>query len=272
MRRPTHRLRKLLVAAAALGLVYLGGVALALLCAFAGVAPYLSRARWRWRPTALLLTPLLLVGGSFLHGVMTYATGTAHFEAVRPRTDFENLDRATRARGGEPRGLSWVFVKLTTDPNDAAIAWMARLFGPMPGAYKGPYPTEAETAAILSLSGKDISLDNFVTGILLLKDGPVPLNRSLAMDLVRQSGPIAEVWGAKVDGELLLLHFERPPLAVTEGSGYQVLGIRGDEPSFTWLVDLRGQQVVARYENFHLDLRNLAPARRSDGIHFDDFQ
>jgi hypothetical protein len=45
----------------------------------------------------------------------------------------------------------------------------------------------------LSLSGEDVRLGDMVRGVFLLGGKPVFIERSLALDLMRESGPTTEV-------------------------------------------------------------------------------
>jgi hypothetical protein len=134
----------------ALFMLWLGGPMIWPLWAGILFVPSVIRGRWQWRWRALLLTPITVAALAFASGVLGYVTGTGRLEYMgMPSAEFYNLDPVTRAHKSTGGCVVMGTEFLTQDPNNAAIEGLSKLFGPMPGSYRGPYPTREESLALL---------------------------------------------------------------------------------------------------------------------------
>jgi hypothetical protein len=137
-----------------------GGLVAALLAWVASVLPLgfmailligavlVVRRSWRVLLVFVLLTPPSL---NFWMGVGRHACGRGFlmYEGL-PGTECFNLDPQLRC----PRYTSGCIVFgdewMTHGANNAAMWLMSGVFGPQPGAYRGPYPTEDDAKAALA--------------------------------------------------------------------------------------------------------------------------
>jgi hypothetical protein len=108
------------------------------------------------------LSPLPLIPAlAFLGGATTYVAGSAVLKTYgMPDPEFGNLDpqgRCRRRTSGCVVDGSEVF---TQGPNNVAVRLMIRLFGPMSGAYTGPYPTRHEAFDALRLADPGVKLSD----------------------------------------------------------------------------------------------------------------
>lgn len=99
---------------------------------------------------AIVLTFATPMSVIFFLAVEGYLTGTTGLCFVGlPNTNGCNLDRELRCErlsgGCIVMGNEW----LTNDLHNAVVYLMTRHFGPMPGSYTGPYPTESQAIAAM---------------------------------------------------------------------------------------------------------------------------
>ena len=98
------------------------------------------------------LSPFVLVPALFFGwGILRYVAGSAVVMTYgMPGLEFDNLDPELRCH----RSTSGCVVDGSEGfrhwPNNAAVLLMTRIFGTMPGAYRGAYPTRSEVAALLA--------------------------------------------------------------------------------------------------------------------------
>lgn len=87
---------------------------------------------------------------AFFFALPSYVSGTGSIQGTGHRSQTYALDRYTRAPrstiGCIVSGNEWVW----QEPNNLALRMMAALFGPLPGSYRGPYPTAAEARDTLA--------------------------------------------------------------------------------------------------------------------------
>lgn len=104
------------------------------------------------------------IGVSLLFGIGSYLGGTAQLMTVGyPPVELANVGRMTRLQtastGCMVSGGEW----MTHLPNNAVLVALRFMFGPMPGAYDGPYPPDADVTETLSkaapLATSDVELD-----------------------------------------------------------------------------------------------------------------
>jgi tetratricopeptide (TPR) repeat protein len=99
----------------------------------------------------LLCSPLVVVPiGSFAWGTWGYLSGGGSLRGFgRPDAEYSNLDPTCRC----PRVSSGCVINgsefLTHNPNNLAIEILTKIFGPMRGAYAGPYPSREEALRTL---------------------------------------------------------------------------------------------------------------------------
>jgi hypothetical protein len=141
------------------------------------------------RPWAALVCVLLSpVGVGFANGVVRYCRGEAYllYEGL-PGTQSHNLDRELRCEqyssGCLISGNEW----LTHGPNNAAVRLMTRWFGPEPGTYRGPYPTEAEALAAVA-GGTVVPLAEVRADRIRVGNRVVRLDTGVGQGLLRAGG------------------------------------------------------------------------------------
>jgi hypothetical protein len=105
----------------------------------------------------LLLSPVFFC---FSFGVIQYSRGTAVLQlAGDPTLEPGNLDHFTRCpvslSGDIIYGHEWV----RQVPYNSAVRILSLLFGPMQGAYVGPYLTETEAMRLLRENGQPVQLE-----------------------------------------------------------------------------------------------------------------
>jgi hypothetical protein len=119
--------------------------------------------------------------------------------------------------------VGWGIEPLTQRPNNAAVSWLGSVFGPMRGAYRGPYPTKPEALALLA-DAPAIA-------------GPAALHVEELDWRMKKLNPEV-TWKARslADGVVLL----------------EASGVRDEwtpKPrALVWLIDLPRQDVVAEYD------------------------
>lgn len=111
------------------------------------LASLLRRRRFSAAIVLTFATPMSVV---FFVAVGNYLAGTASLSFVGlPETKGCNVDPQLRCErhttGCIATGDSWLIV----DVRNAAVFLMSKLFGPMPGSYTGPYPTESQAIAAM---------------------------------------------------------------------------------------------------------------------------
>lgn len=101
---------------------------------------------------AVLLSPFVAVSLlSAGQGLLGYVTGTAVLRGKgMPGPGYSNLDRALRCGQSSGGCVVTGHEPFTILPNNLVLHTLGALFGPMPGAYDGPYPTEEEAFALLA--------------------------------------------------------------------------------------------------------------------------
>jgi hypothetical protein len=120
---------------------------------------------------AALAISLAIVGFSFVTGVVAYMHGSAHMWAVgKPSREFGNLDRRYRVHWQTSCCMVHGPELLTHPANNAAIAVMTTLFGPMPGTYHGPYPDRAQAHDALAGSQHRVALEALEAPLLKARD------------------------------------------------------------------------------------------------------
>jgi hypothetical protein len=129
-----------------------------------------------------LLVPAVVTITYCGRGALDYGSGQGAFRhSGRPGLGFANLDPASRA----PSTSSGCLVsggELFTDlPYNVALKTMGTLFGPMKGAYDGPYPSREEAWQLLEKQGAVIEVEYTREG-MKIEGAPLPeelLDRAL---------------------------------------------------------------------------------------------
>lgn len=187
---------------------FVGGLPWLVTPAFLVLMDWLGRNRF-WRPlaTLLLASPFAVACG---FAALSYARGVAHFWTTGlPDATFHNVDPSTRyqstSSGCIVNGSEWVLHL----PNNATLRALHFLFGPMPGAYDGPYPSGKDIQSALAsaspLDWQDLELDT-----VSVDQSTIPLRRGVGSNLVaalqprsNQPHPSIALW----QGRVLLLRF-----------------------------------------------------------------
>ena len=140
--------------------------------------------RWGLMALCALLSPMTL---SFAAGVAGYCTGTATIRGMGlPGTGYFNIDpdlRCGRSTGGCLVNGGEI---LTDPPHNLAVVALTRLFGPQPGAYTGPYPTESEAKAALA-SAPPVSIDLLLKDQVDVTQPPVKLDAGVGAGLLKRT-------------------------------------------------------------------------------------
>lgn len=200
------------------------------------LAPALVGARWRWRLTALLLTPLAVGLAAFAGGVVAYTTGTATRQGYGlPGVEYWNLSRDSRVSRTTSGCVVMGHEELTMVPNNLAVELMGRLFGAMPGSYRGPYPTRAEASALVEAGAAPLDFSELAAGRLHLAGRAFHLEPELHQFIAWLERRRDEGAPRSASGVLAW------PLAVIR-SGAAPNGL-------VFLVDLEGQRLVAVYDD-----------------------
>lgn len=163
---------------AAWGGTFLGPIAYV---ALVPLAFLVARKRYKLVALCLLLTPISV---SFFTGAGSYALGSAHLKYFGlPGPTFFNLDpdlRCGRSTSGCcGNGSEW----MTHAPNNAAVTLLTRLFGPQPGTYTGPYPSESQAKAALA-AAMPVSLDALLKDQIDLARRPLKLDAGVGRGLL----------------------------------------------------------------------------------------
>lgn len=129
---------------------------------------------------SLLLSPLPF---TVLLGIVNYARGEACLQFVgHPGLRAYSIDPAWRCghTGGNCfyLGNEWLF----ETPYNFAVKSMITLFGPMAGAYTGPYPSKEE-AIEASARGEAVPFGDFLADIVPLRSGAVRLDAGVGREI-----------------------------------------------------------------------------------------
>jgi len=130
--------------------------------AYAVFAALRSR-RWVALAVGVLVIPPTVFAGA---AVFAYGRGAARLQTVgMPDVTLYNVDRETRYQRSSAGCIVWGNEWVHQAPNNATLRALSWLLGPMPGAYDGPYPTEAEAREALA-AGARPSAGDLATGRL----------------------------------------------------------------------------------------------------------
>ena len=139
--------------------------------------------RWRLLVLSAALSPL---GVGFVVGVVSYCIGNARVQGMGlPGLGYYNLDpelRCERSSGGCLVNGGEV---LTQAPNNVAVVALTRLFGPQPGAYIGPYPSETQAKGALASAGA-VSVEALLRDRVDLTQPPIRLDRGVGAGLLER--------------------------------------------------------------------------------------
>lgn len=123
------------------------------------------RRRFKSIAVLSLTSPLLLASAL---ATFNYARGTARLHTVGMPDSFDNVDPTSRyqwsSSGCLVDGSEWVI----NEPNNATLYSLSALFGPMPGAYSGPYPSEREAQNALR-SAPHVTWKELASGTLVVR-------------------------------------------------------------------------------------------------------
>lgn len=130
----------------------------------------------------LLASPFSILLGA---GAVQYAMGRAKLMSVgKPEVETFNLDTWSRCprstTGCFTTGGEWVFQL----PYNTGVMLLTALFGPMPGTYRGPYPSRDEAVALLETQGVPIAVDSLVGDAVVLPDREIRLDHRIGASLL----------------------------------------------------------------------------------------
>ena len=146
-------------------------------------------ARWLVLPVLVSGVVTLPYCGS---AVLDYGSGQGAFRhSGRPGLEFDNLDLASRAPSTST-GCLVSGVELFTDlPYNVALKMMGTLFGPMKGAYDGPYPSREEAWRLLEEEGAVVEVEYTREGMKIAGDSLPQETLHRALDSLRwEDGPL----------------------------------------------------------------------------------
>jgi hypothetical protein len=176
---PRSRKARYALVVAAAALVWVAMLLAPFLTGLAVLLPsalFLARTKVAYLLAFVVLTPM---GPSFGHGVWDYCHGQAVLRTEGyPSREPPSLDRKTRcywrSSGCVVRGHEWAI----HEPYNHAVQAMTTLCGYMPGAYTGPYPSEAAAMAALQ-AATPVFWDDLLEGRVVLGDVVVPLDETV---------------------------------------------------------------------------------------------
>lgn len=150
--------------------------------AVACAVPLARHRRWGLLGAVILLSPFV---ASFLIACGQFASGTARLQYMGyPGPEAFNVDpdlRCERSTGGcVVHGGEW----MTDEPHNAAIRTLTALFGPQPGAYTGPYPTNTQAAAAIQ-SATTLKAAQLASDPFSVNGTPVKLASGIGNALLR---------------------------------------------------------------------------------------
>ena len=155
--------------------------------AAAGVAYLLRQRQRRLATLCILLSPYVLL--SFLSaalGVISYCLGTAQLRTFgMPHREFYNLDERWRVYHSTSGCIVDGSEIFTHVPNNAVVKLLVTVLGPMPGVYRGPYPSKTEAVAQLAASSP-VSRESVNQGGIVVSGQAVQLEKNTVTELVRQ--------------------------------------------------------------------------------------
>ena len=221
--------------------------------------------RWGLLALAVLTMPTTLFMGQ---AAADYITGRGVLRTYGlPRARIANVDptyRCPRASSGcRVYGDEWI----TQGSYNVMLKTLITTFGPMPGAYTGPYPTEEQSFAAAQ-RGQPLDLaavfdDRLVFGdqSVSLKPGTGRLLFHFAFDMPVESW--AEAQGAMFDGMMfagdavvweqtcIIVRFDPPPHYVLDEQDHEL-------PSTLIVIDAGTGQPIAYY-GLQADATRIAP-------------
>lgn len=117
--------------------------------------------------TTVALNPFVVVPAiSFLCGVFFYICGTARIQGYGyPGPHFGNLDRELRCYRSTSGCTVSGFEPFTQSPYNLALRILIKTFGPMRGAYTGPYPTSEEAFELIRQSSRRVTYEGLNTEV-----------------------------------------------------------------------------------------------------------
>jgi len=189
----------------------------------------------RHRAALAVLIGVSPIGFSFVWAATSYALGTGRLWTIGyPQVELANVGPTTRLQsvssGCMVSGGEWM-IQL---PNNAMLAALTFVFGPMRGTYDGPYPGDAQVDGILSnatlVATSDIAVDR-----LRIAGREIRLKPGLGKKLsVRGSAELSKAKAAIWKNRVLVLQFqfsngvdERPFDALLDVESGQIIAYRG---------------------------------------------
>ncbi|HEY4330405.1 MAG TPA: hypothetical protein VGN88_11770 [Phycisphaerae bacterium] len=169
--------------------------------------------RKKWRPlvASLLLSPIAV---SAARGALEYTTGTAHIEGMGLIRYPVNVDPVTGMQyssgGCMVSGNEWI----TQAPHNLTVLALFQLFGKMPGAYNGPYPSELDAYAALA-GAAPFDLPAFSSDRFLVAGKLISLRPHLGEDLLKgfNEGP-----GSDPSDPTFLIQYGQPEATLYAGT------------------------------------------------------
>lgn len=180
--------------------------------------------------------PASVIAFNFAQGVVEYWAGTGVLRTMGyPGFEFPNLDPTSRAHWRTGGCMLRGYEPLTQVPYNLALRTLAFVFGPMPGSYDGPYPSEEDAWRRAKEDGVPLSLDSPLQGVSRLTGSAVS---SEVVELVYEN--LRPLQGPPETTRLQALVLDERLLVLA--------GANEDEPlAYVVLIDLKGGTRVARY-------------------------
>lgn len=131
----------------------------------------------------IALSPFMFAVGM---ATISYVNGTATLQGMGyPGPGYFNVDRTSRclrSNGGCcVSGNEWVFIL----PNNVTVTALSATLGPMAGAYRGSYPTEAEAKQTIS-TGTKVSPDDLRSDFLVVDGRNIKLDEGVGARLLER--------------------------------------------------------------------------------------
>ncbi|MFU8805674.1 MAG: hypothetical protein ACNA8W_17810 [Bradymonadaceae bacterium] len=222
----------------------------------------------RYKVLSVVVNPLIVtITLGFALGFYGFVHGEARLMRYQQATDYHE-DSLTRQGRVKPRINRWWcgithpgFVEnVVASGNDPAVMLASKLFGPMPGAYTGPYPTLDEARAYLDEHGVEQEFGRFEAGEIVVDERSMVLEALPAVAFGGANCALTKRWFRLV-GESLsgvservdedrcgLLFYKKSVIRVAMiDDALMIVQVENlfKNVHFLYLIDVHGEQVIA---------------------------
>ncbi|RCS53941.1 hypothetical protein DTL42_01895 [Bremerella cremea] len=176
-----------------------------------GFLKLFSERKLRAAAVVVLVTPFTLFA---VLGIADYARGVAHIRGYGyPANEFFNLDRQARCPkvnyGCCVMGHEWVSLL----PYNMAVKSLGAIIGPMPGSYRGSYPTKAEANLALA-QAKEVSRNDFENDLVILGNKSIRLDNGVGKEMLERLHFGLLEWSDQAPAKITAILYEEDCLIV----------------------------------------------------------